>query len=238
MTGIKLKTLAVDYIQNKMAQDDWGSVVYRPPAIFLAWALARMGVSPTAVTTAAFLVVPVIGVTAVNTASPEMGLIAVCCLGILYCVLDCADGPLARALDRSSVFGHYFDLTTDVLYRVVMYGSLGHLADRMSGQSQSRLLVLGLVSAWLSLFARVVWLYRDQLLPPRAAAPQPDIFSKRSFLGSIYAAFAGLDILLPFLALACWWSGALPPFLVWLLIFSAADAIYAQTWALWVLRGK
>ncbi len=215
---------------------EWGAALfYRPLSLVLTWPLARFGVPPIAVTILGLLLLPVIALFAVE-AAPAAAVPVVCILGALFCVLDCTDGALARALRRESKFGHYVDLSSDLMYRPVIYAALGHLADRLSDSSQSVSLTVALAAAWLALFARMLRLYYKSLLPQPTTAAQHIAVKATPLIGKAYLALSGIDTLLPFLALVLWWVGALPWLFIWLLIYSAADAAYAHVMTLWALR--
>lgn len=240
MSEISLKSLIADYMRDKLAEEvagDWGGVlIYRPLAFALTWPLARLRVRPIAATVAGLLLLPVIAAIAV-AAPPATATPLVCALGILYCVLDRVDGTLARALQQESTFGYYADLSSDLIYRPTIYAALGHLADRLAGSTQSTALAMALIAAWLALFARVARLYGEKLLPQSPPAAPRIAFDAGAIAANLYMALSGIDTLLPLLALAFWWLGALPLLFTWLLIYSAADAVHAQVTTLWALRG-
>lgn len=239
MSEFTMKSLVADYVRDKLAEEvagDWGGVVaYRPLAFALTWPLARLRVPPIAATISGLLLLPVIAATAVMAPATPAVLI-VCALGALYCVLDRVDGTLARALHQESTFGYYADLSSDLMYRPTIYAALGHLADRLAGAGQSTALTFGLMAAWLALFARVARLYNEKLLPQSPAAAPRLAFDPSALAANLYMALSGIDTLVPLLALALWWLGALPLLFTWLLIYSAADAIHAQLTTLWGLR--
>ena len=240
MSKITLKSLIADYRRDKLAEEvagDWGGVLaYRPLAFALTWPLARLRVPPIAATISGVLLLPVIA--AIAVATPTVTAVPlVCALGIFYCVLDRVDGTLARALRRESTFGYYADLSSDLMYRPTIYAALGHLADRLTGSTQSTALTIGLIAAWLALFARIARLYKEKLLPQSPAAAPRLTFDPGAVAANLYMALSGVDTLLPLLAFALWWVGALPLLFPWLLIYSAADAIHAQVTTLWALRG-
>ena len=240
MSEITLRSLIADYMRDKLAEEvagDWGGVlVYRPMAFALTWPLARLRVPPIAATVCGLLLLP--GMAAIAMTAPAVTAVPlVCALGVLYCVLDRVDGTLARALRRESSFGYYADLSSDLMYRPTIYAALGHLADRLSGSAESTMLAIGLIAAWLALFARVARLYNEKLLPQSPAAPPRLGFDPSALAANLYMALSGIDTLLPLIALTLWWLGALPLLFIWLLIYSAADAIYAQVTTLWALRG-
>jgi phosphatidylglycerophosphate synthase len=233
-----LKGLIENYVRHKMADDldgNWGTLVaYRPVAIVLAWPLCRVGVPPIAVTVTAFGLLPLIATVAI-IASPTKAILGLCALGVLYWVVDCIDGTIARALGLESKFGYYADLSTDLLYRVVFYGALGHVADRLTASGSSALLSVALMAAWLSLFARIASLYGERL-SPRPVSPARQSCDHASVFSWIHLAISGIDALLPFTALAFWWFDVLPLLPFWLLIYGAADAVHAQARTMLAVR--
>jgi len=238
MPDITLRALIENYVRHKMADDldgNWGTLVaYRPIAIVLAWPLCRVGVPPIAVTIAACGLLPAMAVVAI-VAPPTKAILGLCALGVLYWVVDCIDGTIARALGRESKFGYYADLSTDLLYRVVFYGALGHVADRLTSSESSVLLSVALMAAWLSLFARTARLYSEKL-SSRPAPLSQHSSNHISLLSWIYLAVSGIDALLPFTALAFWWFDIMPLLPFWLLIYGAADAVHTQVTTMLAVR--
>ena len=230
-----------DYRRQKLDEElknEWAVVIlYRPPAFLIAWLLARLNVGPSAVT--CFGIVVLVSLPFIPTyLSPDDAILCVCLLGVLYGVLDCVDGTLARSLDRQSGLGNYLDFASDILYRVILYGTLGSLADR-TGMPPSighefglSWFNLALVSAWMALFARLCRSYGTALflrdVPDRtvgdSAVPHGFDHARRV----AFAAISGLDHVQPLVALAFWWGGLFHGYIVWLVILSLLDVIYAQ----------
>lgn len=219
-----LKTIYRDYRDNKLHDEllsDWGSVVfYRPLAIVLAWILAGRGISPNAVTGAGALSVPCFIVCAL-VFPPATAMALVIAAALLYLVLDCTDGTLARATGQVSVAGHYWDLITDIVYRGFVYVTVGYLADQIAPWSlpvgQATTLAM---SAWLATVARLARYNLTRLTGSSESKSQRSSFNWYSF-------FSGLDTLFPLLtALACW-TGHLHILIAWIFMYSAADVCVA-----------
>lgn len=216
-----LRSIYDDYRAHRLPEElcsDWGSVVfYRAPGIILAWLLTATSVTPNMVTVVNALILPCMIAASIFLA-PADAFLAVILLALLYLVLDCTDGTLARATGKSSKGGHYLDLVTDIAYRGVLYVTIGFIADNIA---DSRLpldqATVFAVSAWLAAFARLARSNADRLL---AAQTQPHRFTGFSFL-------SGLDTVFPILAFGAWFAGYLSAFTVWIFVFSLGDAVVA-----------
>ena len=97
------------------------------------------------------LLLPVLAAFAPLAAAPAL----LCLAGVLFQVLDCADGMLARATRRTSKRGGDLDFLIDMAQWGLLYISLGLLADRLLETSWLWACV-GAMAAWGRLYARVV----------------------------------------------------------------------------------
>jgi len=93
----------------------WGSTLIRPIALFLA----RLGLTPNAVTVLGFLMTAAV---AVVLASGQTQLAGVLLIGTL--AFDAVDGTLARLTGLTSRFGAFLDSTLDRWAEVALYGAL------------------------------------------------------------------------------------------------------------------
>jgi len=236
MQDITFRSLLASYRRDKMAEElagEWGvALLYRPIALALVAPLARTRVSPLAVTLSGLALLPLMPGIALLV-QPDSAFAWVCGLSVLYCIVDCADGSLARLQRRETLSGWYIDLSGDLLYRVTVYASLGYLTNVLTG-SHGSWIALALLAAWLALFARVARLY-GELLVTRGMGSSTNgaETSTRSIIKNIHMALSGLDGLFPLLALAAWWYGQFTVFWWWILVYSAADALYSHllTWS-------
>ncbi len=125
---------------------DWMSaLIYRPISFFLTPPLLNLSISASQVTFFALLMsfaLPVVALKAGRAAHLTVAVVA-----ILFVILDCVDGNIARVTKTASKSGHYLDFLTDIVFRIGLYAAVGILADRetslawMNGQG----LAFGLV---------------------------------------------------------------------------------------------
>ena len=93
----------------------WGSSLITPIALILA----RLGLTPNAVTVLGFILTAAV---AVVLATGRTQLAGVLLIGTL--AFDAVDGTLARLMDKTSRFGAFLDSTFDRWAEVALYGAL------------------------------------------------------------------------------------------------------------------
>ena len=93
----------------------WGASVIQPIALFLA----KLGLTPNAITVLGFLMTAAV---AVVLATGHIQLAGVLLIGTL--AFDAVDGTLARLMGTASRFGAFLDSTLDRWAEVVLYGAL------------------------------------------------------------------------------------------------------------------
>lgn len=222
---IPLHHLFADYRANRYREElltDWGSaLLYRPAGIVIAWLLVGTRVTPNAVTGAGAGLL-VLMIAAILIAPATTALAAVLALSLIYLVLDCTDGTLARAKGHVSVSGHYWDLVADQIYRGVVYMSVGYLVDNLAPWtlpvSQTACLAC---AAWLASLARVARNNLNRLAPVESLPP------KRGEGFTLFSFLSGIDTLFPLLVVLAWSLGIFHLLVAWLLLFSLGDAIAA-----------
>lgn len=231
-----LRMLIDGYRRTKRDEElrtEWAvTLIYRPASLPLTWLLARLGASPNTVTLSGLVVVMGMPLCAVLLPA-DPAIVAVCFLAILFCVIDCTDGALARATGRVSTFGHYLDFASDVVYRMALYASLGILADRLTLPADdlgSQWLIMAIVAAWLALFARLCRVYTaDRADTPDVARHDvPASSSRLTPMQRLVAFVSGTDHTLPFIALALWALGSPHWAVIWLAAYSVIDLVYTQ----------
>lgn len=228
MQRVRFSEILADYRAEKLKDElksDWGSAVfYRLPAFALASVAARLGLTPNQLTLAAMVLIPAIALSAWGlAAAPAM--LAITGLAILFNILDCADGTLARATGTGSLRGRYRDFASDILYRNTAYASYGLVADHIWPGASVPWLAVGLCCGILATYARVNRLYAEKLF---AAQPPEGAAAARRRTGPFDIAFSllsGLDTLLPLIAFAAWSAGVLWAALVWFLLYTLGDAL-------------
>jgi len=234
-----LSQIIRNHRETKLAEEfstEWAmAVLYRPPALLIAWACQYLPVTPVMVTIAAALLLPLM-VLAAAFLPPAMALIVVAALACLFMILDCADGTLARITGQTSQLGQYLDTMADLAYRIVFYGAAGYVLARHPAASpwlSAAALPLALIAAWLMTFARLCRVYAELRFPPPGKHEEEKPQPRMDLAGFI----SGLDGLFPLFALAAWVMAAPAAFLWWILAYALADAIYTQIAIVKRLRG-
>lgn len=136
------------------------AVVSQRLGALLAWVAMKLGVSPNALTIAGggvslggALVYSGVGVQGM----PLWGVFAVLQLGYVF---DCADGQLARATRRQSVFGGWLDVVVDFAAQIALgLAVLFYLAG--SAEQSDAALICGIVGVYL--FSRVALVFTGKV---------------------------------------------------------------------------
>lgn len=227
MRFVSPRTVAAAY-RSKLAEElgaEWAIVLlYRPLSLLLAPAFIALQVAPMAITLAGLalaLALPWLATSGLSQPFLWVGGAAVAC-----CIVDCLDGDVARATNRTTARGAYADFIVDIVYRACLYVSIGLLSVVGEGPA------LGLVAAWLALAARCGRLYLE-----RSAESSPAAGVQRAGAGPrVYAFLSGLDHLTPILVLAFGYLERIDWLLAWLLLYSFCDFAGTQLAVLRRLR--
>lgn len=224
------------YRESKRPEEiygEWGAaLVYRPLSFLVTPLFLKAGISATGVSLIALCLLPLFPLAALGGGA--MGYAYLGAGGIVFATLDCVDGNIARVTDTASRLGGYTDFIADILYRVVLYGSIGLIVN---GQAfampwlTEHGLAIALVAAWLAVAARLSRVYTERGMGESNpyAAPAPQQAKSALGVGDVLFAFvSGLDPLLPLAILVTGYFGWLPWVLVWLLLYSALDFVYTQ----------
>lgn len=182
------------YPERKSRAELWGELplwlVYRPLSFRVTPLFLNLGIPASAVTLAsAALAAGMVGVAALGV---ERAHLWVAGLGLLWHVLDCVDGNIARVLGRATRLGALLDALVDSLCWVALFLSLGLLVARTGGGlwgAAALPVALGLPVALL-----VNRRLRDEerLSAGRAGDEEPPPFP-RTVGGWLYAGLAGLE---------------------------------------------
>ncbi len=210
---------------------DWiSALIYRPISFWITPPLLNLSVSASQVTFFALLLSFALPVVALKAGSGAHAAVAV--LAIVFVILDCVDGNIARVTKTVSTSGHYLDFFTDIVFRICFYAAVGSLADReisslvwMNGQG----LALGLLAALIAIVGRLSWVFARQLSPGDVFSPAQEEKERRGIVDRVlFPVFSGIDRLLPFLVLAANAWGGLRWVILWLLAYSVVDCAYTQ----------
>jgi phosphatidylglycerophosphate synthase len=228
-----LADVRASYDENKRREEwhgDWMSaLVYRPISFWITPPLLNLSVGASQVTAFALAIsfaLPFVALKAGTAAH-----IAVAALAIVFVILDCVDGNIARVTKTASKSGHYLDFLTDIVFRIGLYAAIGILADRETFSlpwMEHRSLALALLAALIAIVGRLSRVFTRQLSPGDVYGTAEA--AKGGFIDRfLLPALSGLDRLLPLLVLAAgWWGAGLRWVILWLLAYSAADCAYTQ----------
>ncbi|MBI5330538.1 MAG: CDP-alcohol phosphatidyltransferase family protein [Betaproteobacteria bacterium] len=217
--------------RNELRTEWAAALIYRPLSFPLTLVFLALRWSPTQVTLlglACALALPWLA-----WRGGEDALLLVGLLGVLFCVLDCVDGNLARVTGRSSRLGGYADFAGDLAFRVCLYAAIGLLADAASaGAPNPGLpipgLAIGLLAAWLSLAARAGRLHLQTQQPRPTPEQTPPSAAPLTWVERIAGFLSGMDFLSPILLIVFGLQGGLPELLIYLLSLSLLDLVHTQ----------
>jgi phosphatidylglycerophosphate synthase len=208
---------------------EWAiALVYRPFSFLLTPLFAACGASPTTVTMlglACALSLPWLALT-----GGESAWVCVGALGVIFCILDCVDGDLARVTGRASKFGAYADFLADTIYRIALYASIGLIVDRsrVAGSlipiGEGAGLAVGLACALLAIVARACRLYVEA----EGSTAAPARATSDTGASVAIAFLSGIDHLLPIGVLAFGAAGRLDCLLAYLFAYSLGDLVLTQ----------
>jgi phosphatidylglycerophosphate synthase len=223
-----LKKIFADYRANQYDEEvlgDWGSaLIYRPIGLTLAWLLSATRATPNAVTAVAALLLPLM-IAVATLCQPAAALAIVLVLAIIYLILDCTDGSLARMTGHVSVSGHYWDLVADLTYRGCIYATVGYLADQIYPWSfpVNQMSCMAL-AAWFAALARLARMNLDKLAPRRIAEKSDQ---KTAAAFTFYSFLSGMDTLFPLFVVIASAVDMLSFYIAWIVFYSFADVIVA-----------
>lgn len=208
--------LRSENIKNER-RGDWAiAFLYRIPSLVFSWGFVRMGLGPMAVSTLGLVISLFIPPLALWLPF-GLAIWAVCICGVLFQILDCSDGTIARVSGRTSILGADLDYFFGMTHYLCLYPAIGILADR--GLDTGLFwTVIAVVAVAIRFLARLI---RDQIaLRKGPGEPKPLKFADLpiSFL-------AGLSGLIAFGALAGPYLGFV---VIALLIYSVLDVIDAS----------
>lgn len=231
-----------DYMEKKFRDElhgEWGAVVfYRGPAILLTPLLLKYSVKPTVVSVFSLMVVMAIPLTLLL---PEpIDFIYLSTAGILFHILDCIDGNIARITNSHSRIGRYTDFIADMLQRIFIYLTLGLLIQSgmtVIGLADLYPFLLMVIAALLAVMARLSREYAMAALSVTAAAGpenghsfrEPGPVNDMKKIGNMVFSFlSGLDTLTPFLILVSGLLGQMGWLPWWLVFYSLLDFLHTQ----------
>lgn len=208
----------MDYRASKFREEVLGtwavSLVFRPIGLLLAWAMIRIGVSARSLTLAG-LASTLLLLAFAFAAPAEWLLLAIPIQTAFYQTMDHCDGQVARSTGTASARGAFLDGMSDILWRAVILGTIGHCFDALTTSGHTNFLAIGIAAAFAATFARLV----RESGPKSSDAPTFNA-------GSIAFAFlSGLDQIAPFFGLWAWHAGFAGAFMWIVLGYHTCDLL-------------
>lgn len=197
----------------------------RPLSGPVAARLRERGISADQVTWAGLVLALLLPLFALAPQMPAALLVAIG--AILFLLLDCVDGDLARLSGTASRRGAYLDMMADLVFRCAFYLAIGLLAWRAGGSIAAP--VIGVLSAWAALAARWsrAWLTSEMPGEPDAYF-DPARTARRKPADYLFFFLTGLDQLFPLLLLFAAWSGRLSQLVWFIAAYSLLDFAATQ----------
>lgn len=226
----------LSYKKNKRDDEirgEWGAVVlYRWISLMVTPWFLKISISATTVTLLSLILTLCIPLTLLF--DNALSYLYMSILGIIICILDCIDGNIARVTNTVTRLGHYMDFIVDILYRIIIYITLGLIVYKTPTfySFDSILpLLLATLAALMAISARMSRIYVENRLSIHAYGAQ-DSHSQDKIAGNytnkIFSFVSGLDSLLPVFIMIAGAFGKLHWFLVWIFLYSALDFLYTQ----------
>jgi|GEM_PF-2268392 len=223
------KALVSDYLQVLARQElagMWAVVVFfRLPGFAVARIAIALGIPATCLTLLGLISTILIALAAVLL-PVSAALWCILVFAVIFQIIDCADGTVARATGTTSLRGRFLDFASDILWRATCLAALGHVADRMSPDTTPSWMAVGLVAGFCATYARLMRCYVDAFAPDDAQAGNLPRY--RPTLGNLTFSFlSGLDQIIPVIAVAAWTFGWLDVVLIGTVIYHGADVLLA-----------
>lgn len=125
-------------------------LIYRPLSFYITPLIMNLGIKPNAVTFLTLLLVLMMPVSLIYESSSYL---IIAFLGILYCILDCVDGTIARHMGLSSPLGMYLDSIFGKLYQIMLIFLILVLEYQATGAFNHIHVILCVASALMFIWA-------------------------------------------------------------------------------------
>ena len=163
-------------------------LIYRPLSFYITPFIMNLGIKPNTVTFLTLLIVLLMPVSLIyeNSSYLIIGL-----LGILYCVLDCVDGTMARHMGLSSSLGMYLDSIFGKFYQIMLIFLILALEYQATSTLNHIHVILSVASALMFFWASDARCYFKLNIKKNSS-------SIKSGKGRAYSIFVSSIDLLPF----------------------------------------
>lgn len=153
-------------------------------------------------------------------------------IGIIFNVLDCVDGNMARMTNNVTALGQYTDFIADIIHRVFVYITLGLIIDNALVSDSSNLLpseIAG-ISCLLAVTGRLSRIYYDAkfVTSDSSSAKYHTCGNFKKAENMVFSFISGIDSFLPVFIIIAGYFSKLPYVLYWVFLYSLLDFCYSQ----------
>ena len=226
-----LKTYSTEMRRDEKHNQWIVYVFFRPVSLQFSHHLLNFGFSPTVISLLGLMVsffLPLGGLILEETAFTYYLAGGI----ILFHVLDCIDGNIARTAQQASKAGAYLDLIVDVMHRLLSYLAIGMLAHQQYGEDSTlpvfSAVVWAVLAAWLMVAAK---LGRAHAIEDKKNEVELYAFDQKKVYGWFDYLFFGvssLDHAIAFLLPFALYFGAIEYLIVWLVAYGLIDFCFTQ----------
>lgn len=153
-------------------------------------------------------------------------------ISIVFNILDCVDGNMARMTNSVSDLGQYSDFIADIIHRIFVYITLGLIIDNalindISGFQPSVIAGVSCLLAVTGRLSRIYYEYKFVTTGPLSGKYNiSGNFKKAENL--VFSFISGIDSLLPVFIIIAGYFNKLPFVLLWIFLYSCLDFFYSQ----------
>lgn len=152
-------------------------------------------------------------------------------IGIIFNILDCVDGNMARITHNVTNLGQYSDFIADIIHRVFMYITLGLIIDNaIISSSYFRSFEIAGISCLLAVIGRISRIYYESKFVTGESLPDKHRSSDhlKKAENMVFSFISGIDSLLPVFIIIAGYFNKLSFVLFWVFFYSCLDFLYSQ----------
>lgn len=233
-SNFSIRDVIKSYKSDKMHEEmagEWAAVaLYRWLSFIITPLFLRTSIPATGVTVISVLITLTLPL-AVFLPHP-FTYIFIGVIGIMFNVLDCVDGNMARITHNVTNLGQYSDFIVDIIHRVFLYITLGLIIDKVliGGNSNFQPFVIAGISCLLAVTGRLSRIYYEaKFATNKCLSEKYNIsghFKNAEYI--IFAFISGVDSFLPVFIIFAGYFNKLPFVLFWVFFYSCLDFFYSQ----------
>lgn len=233
-SGFSIRDIIKSYKSEKMHEElagEWAAVVlYRWLSFFLTPMFLRTSISATGVTLISVLITLTLPVAVILPRPFDYLFIGI--ISIIFNILDCVDGNIARMTGNITNLGQYSDFIADVIHRILLYITLGLIINSATVNDSYIFhpFVIASVSSLLAVTGRLSRIYFESKFFMIESLPEKNIISGqfKKAENIVFSFISGIDSLLPVFIIVGGYFNKLSYVLLWVFLYSCLDFFYSQ----------